>query len=100
MDIGYLHLLFVPEFVVTVLAAIAAFATIVTLGLPYMATDQLAPRLHAVATQRAQLRQKHFEGMAMGPPTTPSCQSANHSSMRDISCTLKLEATLSSPATN
>ena len=97
MDIGYLHLLFVPEFVVTVLAAIAAFATIVTLGLPYMATDQLAPRLKGVATQREQLRQKHFEGMAMGPPATTSGQSAHHSFMRDIIDKLKLEDKLSSP---
>ena len=40
----YIHLLFEPEVVVTTLASIAAFATILTLGMPYMVTDRLAPR--------------------------------------------------------
>lgn len=90
----YLHLLFVPEFVVTALASIAAFATIVTLGLPYMQTDDLAPRLKAVAEQREQLRQKAFESLG---PSAASQRPAHVSFMRHILDAWKIEDKVASP---
>lgn len=64
---SYLHLLFEPEVVVTSLAAIASFLTILTIGLPYMSADRLGPRMKEVADQRADLRQKHFDSISRGP---------------------------------
>ena len=46
------------EFMVSLLAAVAAFATIITLGSPYMQKDRLATRLKYVAKQRDELRKK------------------------------------------
>jgi len=44
------------DFMVTVLSAIAAFATILTLGTPLFAQDRMGMRLKAVATRREELR--------------------------------------------
>ena len=58
-DLGYLNLLFDPTFVITSLAAIFAFATIVTLGLPLLERNTLGTRMKAVAERREELRQRH-----------------------------------------
>lgn len=47
-----------PQTIVMVLAAVAAFATIVTLGMPYLSQDTLATRMKHVATERAAMRAK------------------------------------------
>jgi len=52
-------LLFDPGFLATAAAAIFAFATIVTLGLPYAERDGLGQRLKSVAQRREELRAKH-----------------------------------------
>ncbi|MBV1934871.1 MAG: type II secretion system F family protein [Parvibaculaceae bacterium] len=52
------------ENVVMILAALAAFGTIVTLALPYLATDKLGNRMKSVGTEREVLRQKHREDLA------------------------------------
>ena len=57
-NLGYLALLLDREFLITALSAIAAFATIITLGLPYLATNKLENRMKAVAERREELRQK------------------------------------------
>ena len=64
----YLHLLLEREFLVVALSAIAAFATVVTLGLPYLNGDRLAARMKAVSSRREELRQKQFEVMAQNTP--------------------------------
>jgi len=58
INIGYWHLLLEREFLVVAFSAIAAFATIVTLGMPYMKADALEGRMKAVAERREELRQK------------------------------------------
>ncbi|HEV2561435.1 MAG TPA: type II secretion system F family protein [Rhizomicrobium sp.] len=58
-DLGYLNLLFDPTFVITSLAAIFAFATIVTLGLPLLERNTLGTRMKAVSERREELRQRH-----------------------------------------
>ena len=60
----YLHLLLEREFLVVAFSAIAAFATVITLGLPYLAGDRLAARMKAVSGRREELRQKQFEVLA------------------------------------
>jgi len=86
----YLHLLFEPEVVVTSLAAVASFATILTLGLPYMSGDRLGPRMKAVAAQRADLRRKHLDSISRGPRAGQT-HSAQVSFMRQTLDLLKLE---------
>lgn len=92
----YIHLLFEPEVVVTSLAAIAAFATIVTVGLPYMSSDRLLPRMKVVATERADLRQKHFDSISRAPRAGQT-HSAQVSFMRQTLDVLKIEQLLVSP---
>lgn len=62
----YLHLFVERDFLVIAFSAIASFATIVTLGLPYMSTDRLETRMKAVTVRRAELRQKQLEALAQG----------------------------------
>jgi len=59
----YINLMFDKQFVVTALAAIAAFATILTLAFPLLESDRLGARLKAVATRREELRRLAREEM-------------------------------------
>jgi tight adherence protein C len=59
----YINLMFDKQFVVTALAAIAAFATILTLAFPLLESDRLGARLKAVATRREELRRIARENM-------------------------------------
>ena len=47
------------DFILMVAAAIGAFATILTIGMPMLAQDKLASRLKAVASRREELRAQH-----------------------------------------
>ena len=60
----YLHLLVERDFLVVAFSAIASFATIVTLGMPYVSGSQLETRMKAVTVRRAELRQKQLEALA------------------------------------
>jgi tight adherence protein C len=53
-----------PRFLAMVLAAIAAIATVVTLGMPLLAGDTLDKRMKAVALEREKMRQRERERMA------------------------------------
>jgi tight adherence protein C len=57
-------LLFDPAFLATAAAAIFAFATIVTLGLPMLERDTLTKRLKSVAERREELRARHKEALS------------------------------------
>jgi tight adherence protein C len=59
----YIDLLFDRELVISVLAAIAVFATILTLAYPLLAGDRLASRLKTVATRREELRRQQREAL-------------------------------------
>ena len=56
--------LFDTENLVTLLVAIAAFATILTLVMPMLKTDQLGPRMKSVANRRTELRNRQKEEFA------------------------------------
>ena len=59
MAADLMDLLFDPAFLATLAAAIFAFATIVTLGMPLAERDGLSARLKGVAERREELRAKH-----------------------------------------
>jgi tight adherence protein C len=59
IDVGILNLLFDPNFVITAIASILAFATVVTLGVPLLERNQLGARMKEVAARREELRQRH-----------------------------------------
>ena len=60
---NYINMLFDREFVITVLAAVAAFATILTLTYPLLAGDRLGARLKSVAMRRDELRRMAREAL-------------------------------------
>jgi tight adherence protein C len=63
MDIGILNVLFDRDLMISAVAAIFAFATIVTLGLPYLQRDSLGIRMKSVSARREELRQKHHAAL-------------------------------------
>jgi tight adherence protein C len=63
MGADFMDLLFDPTFLATLAAAIFAFATIVTLGLPLAERDGLGQRLKNVALRREELRAKHHAAL-------------------------------------
>ncbi|HTP91312.1 MAG TPA: type II secretion system F family protein [Xanthobacteraceae bacterium] len=54
-----------PQVLIMICAAIAAGATVLTLAMPYMATDTLDKRMKAVALEREKIRQRERERMAL-----------------------------------
>src|ERR1700685_268375 len=63
MTADLMDLLFDPAFLATLAAAIFAFATIVTLGIPFAERDGLGQRLKNVAQRREELRAKHHAAL-------------------------------------
>jgi len=63
MGADIMDLLFDPTFLATLAAAIFAFATIVTLGMPLAQRDGLGQRLKNVAERREELRAKHHAAL-------------------------------------
>jgi tight adherence protein C len=61
--LNIMDLLFDPSFLATASAAIFAFATILTLGLPMVDRDTLDQRMKAVAEQRERLRAERQAGL-------------------------------------
>ena len=61
MDVGIFNIFFDMRFDATLLAAVFAFATVVTLGLPMLERNALGSRMKAVAERREELRRKHHE---------------------------------------
>lgn len=61
----FVDLMLDPQVAVTVLTAIAAFATILTVAMPLMERDRLGTRLKTVASRRDELRAKQREALAM-----------------------------------
>jgi len=55
-----------PKFMTMAFAAVAAGATVVTLAMPFLATDMLPRRMKAVALEREKIRQRERERLASG----------------------------------
>lgn len=56
--------MFNPQNVVMLLTAVAAFATIITLALPLLATDRLSTRMKYVSTEREAMRARARDALA------------------------------------
>ena len=56
-------LMFNLQFVITVVTAVLAFATIVTIGIPLMERNALAARMKSVAERRDELRARHHAAL-------------------------------------
>ncbi len=97
MNLSFLYLLLERDFLVIALSAIAAFATIVTLGLPYMKGDALEGRMKAVAERRDELRQKQREAFAAAGRGKGQLRSTPVGFMKQTLDNLKLEKLLESP---
>lgn len=95
MDLGVFDLFLDREFLLTALAGIAAFATIVTLGLPLMGANALETRMQHVAERREELRQKQREGFA----SKAKLRSTPVGFMKETIEKLKLRNILESPGT-
>lgn len=60
---GLIETIFSIEFIVTAISAVAAFATILSIGLPYVEGDRLQARMKAVSTEREAMRAKQREAL-------------------------------------
>ena len=58
-----MNLLFDKDFLITVFVGIMAFATVVTLGVPYLERGGLDDRLKSVARRREELRARHHAAL-------------------------------------
>jgi tight adherence protein C len=54
------------RFMVTLFTAIAAMATVITIAMPYLASDDLGRRMKAVAIERSKIRAREREKLARG----------------------------------
>jgi tight adherence protein C len=95
-DVGIFSILFDREFVITAIAAVLAFATIVTLGLPLLARNQLGNRMKAVSERREELRLRHH---AQFKQQRGSLRPAPVTFMKQTVERLKLSNLLESPDT-
>jgi tight adherence protein C len=96
LNLGYLALLLDREFLISALSAIAAFATILTLGLPYVRSNQLDARMKGVAERREELRQKQRDAFAQSG-RRGQLRSTPIGFMKSTLDNLKLEKILESP---
>jgi len=94
---AYLDLIFDPNFIVTAIAAVLAFATIVTVGLPLMERNALGTRMKAVSERREELRARHHAALAKG--NKRGLRTEPVSFMKRVVDQLKLSNLLESPDT-
>jgi tight adherence protein C len=97
MNLGYFHLLLEREFLVLAFAAIATFATIMTLGLPYMRGDALGARMKAVGERREELRLRQREALVQAGKRSTLRSATPVGFMKRTVDNLKLEKLLESP---
>ena len=85
------------DFVLTAIAAVGAFATILTLGMPLLVQDKLASRLKAVASRREELRAQHKASLEKSKK--PQIRRKDGGSMKWIVDQLDLQKHLLNPNT-
>ncbi len=91
-----LDFLYDPELLITLLVAVAAFATTVTIAMPMFQGDRLASRLKYVATQREELRRKHREQLEK-KDTNRSVRNEVDGFMKNVVEKLNLRRIIDSP---
>lgn len=87
-----------PQMAATVLAAIAAFATVVTLMMPYMSGSKLSSRMRTAAIERDKLRSQRLQQLA-ADKKGPKLRSAPKSYMQRIVDALYLRKALETEGT-
>ncbi len=63
LGVGFMSVFFDRDFLITVIIAVACFATIVTFGLPLLEGRTLTSRMKAVSEKREELRAKHHAAL-------------------------------------
>jgi tight adherence protein C len=66
--LDFVELIMRPQLVVTVLAAVATFATVLTLGLPLLVRDRTQQRMRVMATERDKMRAARLADLAKESP--------------------------------
>ena len=94
--LSYVYLLLDRDFMIVALSGVATFATIITLGLPYLKGNPLEDRMKAVAERREELRLKAREAMAQ-QNRKGSLRSTPVGFMKRTLDDLKVEKLLQSP---
>jgi hypothetical protein len=75
--------LLTPQIVVTLLAAVAAFATALTVLMPVLARDRLATRMQVMATERDKMRASSGRScQERGPGPPAHCAQGLHAGHR------------------
>lgn len=64
----FIDLVVRPQFLVTLLAAIAAFATVLTIAMPIMSNDRMGQRMKVMATERDRMRAQRMADLAHERP--------------------------------
>ncbi|MBU1210581.1 MAG: type II secretion system F family protein [Alphaproteobacteria bacterium] len=57
-----------PQFIITLLAAVSAFATVLTIAIPIMSTDRMSQRMKVMATERDKMRAQRMAELATERP--------------------------------
>jgi tight adherence protein C len=95
LNVGFFNMFFDRDFLVTVIVAVAAFATIVTFGLPLLEGRSLATRMKAVSEKREELRAKHHAALN----AKRSLRTDPHAFMKQTVDRFKLANLMESPDT-
>lgn len=64
----FIDLIMRPQFLVTLLAAVAAFATVLTIAMPIMSSDRMSQRMKVMATERDKMRAQRMAEMQTERP--------------------------------
>ncbi|MFO1147159.1 MAG: type II secretion system F family protein [Alsobacter sp.] len=73
-----------PQFLMMVMAAIAAAATVLTIAMPLLQSDQLGKRMKAVAYERDQIRARERERLNRSNESKPSLRQQPKAYMKNI----------------
>lgn len=91
---GFVDTVSDPQFLVSLLVAVAVFATIITITMPLLATNKLGDRLKYVSTERAALRAAQRERMLVEAGRSKKLRTTPKSFMQQVVNQFKLEKVL------
>ena len=80
----FIDLVMRPQFLVTVLAAVSAFATVLTIAMPILSKDRMGQRMKEMALERDKMRAKALADMQTRDRSTGKLRSAPKGYMQQI----------------
>lgn len=80
----FIDLVMRPQFIVTVLAAISAFATVLTIAMPILSKDRMAQRMKVMALERDKMRAQALADMQTKERQTGKLRSTPKGYMQQI----------------